>query len=54
MSFSLEIGLAPDDESGKPFTENSLFTGVTEGVGNVFDNEIQKMARSLERIGLIE
>lgn len=42
--FFLEIGLAPDHESGKPFTENSLFTGLTEGVGNgVFDNEIQKM-----------
>uniref|UniRef100_A0A7C8YRW2 RINT1-like protein MAG2 n=1 Tax=Opuntia streptacantha TaxID=393608 RepID=A0A7C8YRW2_OPUST len=42
--FFLEMGLAPDDESGKPFTENSLFTGVSEGVGNgVFDDEIQKM-----------
>ncbi|KAJ8437674.1 hypothetical protein Cgig2_028612 [Carnegiea gigantea] len=27
-------GLAPNDESGKPFTEDSLFTGMTEGSGN--------------------
>lgn len=42
--FFLEMGLEQDDQSGKPFTENSLFTGITEGVGNgVFDDEIRKM-----------